>query len=211
MKNTVNSTIIVKQVNNRPWGGAILPGLYDFSMKKNVIPKKFNASVEMHNMIIKNEMAEAKGCLLELAAGSGSLAKMIDCSIEYTGIDISLGLLKLAAKKFRREGFKNSEFYNCGAEELPFEENSFDCCVCNLSLNFFSDLEKVLTEAARVMKQGAVFFGSVPVPERNTKGSLIRGTLRTEAEIGRLFEAAGFEFLPINTENGALLYFNAVR
>ena len=210
MNTGVKNNIIVNQVNNKSWAGGLLPFLYDFSMEKNVIPKKMGASTALHNMIIRKELSNVSGRILELAAGSGNLSGLIGKGVDYSGVDISMGLLKIASKKFSREGFSKFQLYNCSAEKLPFADNEFDCCVSILSLNFFSDIEKVLKEASRVLKPGARFFGCVPVPERNTREKLIRGKLFSENELKRFFAAAGLSFKPLEADNGAVLYFNAV-
>ncbi len=200
-----------KNLNKKSWMGGIFPAIYDYSMKEKVIPKKLNASFGLHNKVILDELAVADGRLLELAAGSGNLADLLSSNIEYCGVDISRNLLKRAEKRFGKAGFKEFRLYQCGAESLPFENSSFDFCVCNLALNFFDDMDKAVKEASRVMKNNAVFFGSVPVPERNKKNTVIRGNLLTEEQLRELFQDNGFDFQPIDTENGAILYFRAIR
>ena len=92
-------------------------------------------------------------------------------------IDISEGLLRIAYKRYIKAGFKNPELFVCSAEELPFQNKLYDICICNLSLNFFSDLNSVIKEVKRVLKNRGIFICSVPVPERNQKQSVIRGEL----------------------------------
>jgi ubiquinone/menaquinone biosynthesis C-methylase UbiE len=130
---------------------------------------------------------------------------------QYTGTDISPGLLRNAVKHFNNAGFKNSYFYVTSAGELPFEDNLFDVVLCILSLNFFDDIKKVFKEIHRVAgKEDAIFICSVPVPERNRLSSKIRGTLYSEDELERICKEIGFHFEKIPGENGALLYFKAI-
>ena len=58
---------------------------------------------------------------------------------------------------------------------------------------------------------GSVFVCAVPVPERNTLGSTIRGTLLPEDGMAKAFDRNGFSFESIPRENGALLYFRATN
>ncbi len=199
------------QENPQPWIGDFFSSLYDGIMKKSVFPKKFNASMDKHYEFLAHELGGFhKKRVLELATGSGSIANILSNDNSYYGIDISKGLLKIALKKFKKAGFREAEFYLTNAEFLPFIDKVFDLCICNLSLNFFSDLEMVLLEMRRVLKKGGIFFASVPVPERNETGSRIIGNLYSEEELHDLFIKNGFIFTAYKYENGTLLYFRAV-
>ncbi len=82
--------------------------------------------------------------------------------------------------------------------------------ICNLSLNFFGDLNRVIEEIKRVLRNRGAFICSIPVPERNLKGSTIHGKLFSENQLKELFAMNGFRFTAYNLKNGALLYFRAV-
>jgi len=194
----------------KPWLGDIFSFIYDYIMIKSVIPKKLNASVQKHDDFLKEKLSSFhKKNILELAAGSGNLSNFIDNDNNYIGIDISKGLLKKAAKKFENVGFKNVKFYVCSAEELPLNNKIFDLCICNLSLNFFDDLETVVKEIKRVIKDKGIFLCSTPIPERNKKNNKINGTLRSEKELKDVFEKYEFSFQSFDLENGAIFYFKA--
>ncbi len=199
-----------KQLKYKPWLGDMLSFLYDIIMAKSVFPKKFEASIQKHKLILGKELSDFhKSNILELATGSGNLAEILPCDNIYTGIDISNGLLKKAHKRFNKAGFKEPELVLCGAEELPFKDSMFDICICNLSLNFFEDLDKVIKEVKRVLNDQGEFVCSVPLPERNQKQSVIRGTLYSEEELEKLYESNGFSFTSFEYRNGALFYFKA--
>ncbi|MBN2535613.1 MAG: class I SAM-dependent methyltransferase [Spirochaetales bacterium] len=107
-------------------------------MKNSIFPKKFGASIEKHTQFLKNEYSRIHNSLvLELATGSGCLSEILPSDNKYAGIDISEGLLKIANKKFSHTGFNNFALFLCNAENLPFQDNYFDVCICNLlSRNF---------------------------------------------------------------------------
>jgi ubiquinone/menaquinone biosynthesis C-methylase UbiE len=130
---------------------------------------------------------------------------------QYTGTDISTGLLKQAAKQFMKAGFPNPKFYVVSADDLPFESSTFDVCLCILSLNFIGNVDKVFQEIRRVLLPDGLFVCSVPVPERNKLQSTIRGLLYSEEELEKTCQKYGFEFVRFSCENGALLYFKAIR
>jgi SAM-dependent methyltransferase len=195
----------------KPWLGDSFSFLYDFIMKSSIFPKKFGGDMSKHYGILSQEMKEIHGKrVLELATGSGSAVNFLPNDNQYTGTDISPGLLRKAVKSFRTAGFKEAEFYVTSADDLPFDNSFFSICFCILSLNFFSDVKKVFQEIKRVLVPGAVFICCVPVPERNRLQSTIRGTLYSEDELERICKEHDFRFESIPFENGALLYFKAI-
>jgi ubiquinone/menaquinone biosynthesis C-methylase UbiE len=196
----------------KPWLGGSFSFLYDFIMKNSLFPKKFGGDIQKHYEILTQELAGTHGKqVLELATGSGSAVHFLDSDNQYTGTDISSGLLKQAAKQFRKAGFPEPEFYVVSADNLPFENNIFDLCLCILSLNFFSNVEMVFQEVRRVLVPEGVLICSVPVPERNRLKSTIRGILYSEAELEKICQEHGFKFERIPCENGVLLYFKAIK
>jgi SAM-dependent methyltransferase len=195
----------------KPWLGDAFSFLYDFIMKNSIFPKKFGGDMSKHYEILSQELKSVHGkCVLELATGSGSAVNFLPNDNQYTGTDISPGLLRKAVKRFRSAGFKNAEFYVASSDDLPFDDNLFDIALCILSLNFFNDVKKTFQEIKRVTTHDAVFICSVPVPERNKLQSTIRGTLYSEGDLGRICKEHGFRYKSIPYENGALLYFRAI-
>ncbi len=196
----------------KPWLGDSLSFLYDFIMKRSIFPKKFGADMAEHDEILRQELkCVQQRRVLELATGSGSAVSFLMNDNRYTGTDISPGLLKKAVNRFQSAGFKEAEFYVASADDLPFEDESFDVCLCILSLNFFDDLATVAKEVDRVLASGSVFVCAVPVPERNTLGSTIRGRLRSEDELAKMLRQNGLRFESIPRENGTLLYFRGIK
>jgi SAM-dependent methyltransferase len=195
----------------KPWLGDAFSFLYDFIMRNSIFPKKFGGDINQHFAILTEELKGVhKKRVLELAAGSGSAVNFLPNDNQYTGSDISTGLLKRAVKNFRNAGFKNTEFYVSSAEEVPFGDNRFEVILCILSLNFFRNIKEVLQEIKRVASPEALFICSVPVPERNRLKSTIRGTLYSKEELEKLCQEYGFSFESLPAKNGSLLYFRAV-
>ena len=177
-----------------------------------LFPKKFGGDIQKHYEILTQELADVHGKqVLELATGSGSAVYFLNSDNQFTGTDISAGLLRQAKKRFEKAGFSEPVFYVVSAEDLPFEDGSFDLCLCILALNFVQDVKIVFQEAARVLVPGGVLVCSVPVPERNHLQSTINGTLYSEEELEEISQENGFAFEQISGENGALLYFRAIK
>jgi SAM-dependent methyltransferase len=195
----------------KPWLGDAFSFLYDFIMKNSIFPRKFGGDISRHYEILGKELKDIhEKRVLELATGSGSAVNFLPNDNQYTGTDISPGLLRKAVKRFRNAGFENTGFYVTGADNLPFDDNQFNIVFCILSLNFFSDIDKVFQEIERVAEPSAIFICSVPVPERNMAKSTIRGTLYSEKELLKRCKANGLSYEAIPSANGALLYFRAI-
>ncbi len=199
-----------KIIKYKPWLGDIFSCLYDRIMEKSIFPGKFKGSIVKHFNILKEEYQDIHGInLLEIATGSGFSSELISNDNSYTGIDISSGLLSQAVRKFKNSDFRDAEFYVATASDLPFNNSYFDVVICDLSLNFFDEIQTFIKEIKRVMKNGAVFYCSVPVPEKKDSKVTIHGNLYSESELEDYFTKNNFIFTPVPVENGALLYFNS--
>ena len=196
----------------KPWLGDAFSFLYDFIMRCSIFPKKFAGDINKHYEILSKELQGThEKRVLELATGSGSAVNFLPNDNQYTGTDISPGLLRQAVKNFSNAGFKNADFYVTSADALPFEDGFFNIVLCILSLNFFNDIKKVFAEIKRVTAPDAIFICSVPVPEKNRNQSKIRGMLYSEGELKKTCEEHDLNYETIPAENGALLYFRATR
>lgn len=199
-----------KRIKNKPWLGDLFSFLYDRIMEKSVFPKKFNASIETHYIILSEIFKPITDkTIIEFATGSGDAVRFLNKNNNYAGVDISSGLLRKAKKKFERHGFKLVELYCADAGETPFRENTFDVAICNLSLNFFQDIDNFISELHRILATDGTFYCSVPVPERKNSKAVIHGKLYTIEELKKLFGDHDFRMEPLSYENGALLYFKA--
>jgi ubiquinone/menaquinone biosynthesis C-methylase UbiE len=93
--------------------------------------------------------------LLDIGCGAGaSLMPFLGKGIQLTGVDPSPYMLDIAKKKVGHR----VDLHRAHAEDLPFEDNSFDYATLCLSLEFADDPRKALSEACRVAKDG-VFVG----------------------------------------------------
>ena len=201
-----------RPIRYQPWLGDALSFLYDFFIARSVFPKKFNASLEHHKAILTEACQAFHGKqILELGTGTGSAAGFLPRDNAYIGSDISTGLLKKAAKRFHQAGFQNPEFYVASGDDLPFADESFDLCLCILSLNFIGKHHQVFTGVQAILRCGGTFLCCIPVPERNLQGSTISGRLLSEVRLQKLCQETGFTFEPMEAKNGSLLYFKAIK
>ena len=95
---------------------------------------------------------------LEIGAGTGyfslNLVKQGILS-EVTCTDVSAGMLETLAASAERMHL-NVETVVCDAENLPFENNSFDVVFGHAVLHHIPDLERAFAEFRRVLKPGGL-------------------------------------------------------
>ena len=95
--------------------------------------------------------------VLEIGYGVGFLAReFIDVGAKYTGIDLSSFHHEICLKLFGHNN--NSKFYLGNAEDLPFEDNSFDYVISQGVMHHSPDTQKCIDEAWRVLKEGCTLF-----------------------------------------------------
>ena len=93
--------------------------------------------------------------VLDIGCGTGaSMRPLIETGLNVTGIDPSPYMLDIAAAGLGQR----IELYRGFAEELPFDDNSFNHACFFTSLEFVDDPTKAVAEACRVAKD-KVFIG----------------------------------------------------
>jgi len=107
------------------------------------------------------DVACGPGLLLGVVAKKGALA---------FGVDISETAIELAKSQL-----PNADLQVANAEELPFQDSSFDFISCLGSLERMINLEKVLKEQLRVAKPDSKFIYLVRNSETNSWKYLKKG------------------------------------
>ncbi|MCU4162935.1 class I SAM-dependent methyltransferase [Carboxylicivirga caseinilyticus] len=106
---------------------------------------------------------------LDIGFGSGfpltELAMRLGNSSNVFGIDPWEAAIRRTKKKLSVYGISNVELINGTIENNPFSDQSFDLIVSNNGLNNVSDLDKAITECARICKTGAQFIQTVNLNE----------------------------------------------
>ncbi|MCO6547586.1 MAG: bifunctional demethylmenaquinone methyltransferase/2-methoxy-6-polyprenyl-1,4-benzoquinol methylase UbiE [Gilliamella sp.] len=97
--------------------------------------------------------------VLDLAGGTGDLTAKFSQLVGDDGLvvlaDINESMLKVGRDKLRDKGlFKNIEYVQANAEELPFANNYFDCITISFGLRNVTNKEKALRSMWRVLKPG---------------------------------------------------------
>ena len=99
-------------------------------------------------------LAHAEGRVLELGAGTGlNLPHYPDGLAELTLTEPAEPMIAKLERRARRSA-NDCRVVAAGAEELPFEENSFDTVVSTLVLCTVDDPRAVIAEIDRVLRPG---------------------------------------------------------
>lgn len=97
--------------------------------------------------------------ILDIATGTGDMAFLYaqTSAQEIIGLDISTGMLDVAKEKATKLDLEaNVEFMVGDAENLPFDDNSFDVVTVSYGIRNFEDLEKGLKEIHRVLNADGI-------------------------------------------------------
>lgn len=158
----------------------------------------------MHREIADRSAALAVACapaakrLLDVGCGTGyqlrTLAVLLPDAQRLTGIDPAPRMVEVASS--RAEDSRLS-FSVAAAEELPFDDDSFDLVVSTTSFDHWRDQRAGLSECARVLAGGgelvltdlfSAWLLATLVGERREKA-------RTKRRAGALLRGAGFSSL----------------
>ena len=140
--------------------------------------------------------------LLDIGCGTGYTACLVSKSksIEVVGIDLRAGLLGSASDRTSGSGpGGTTSLIECDAQRLPIVSESFEAAISE-SVLVFCDAGKVLSEAYRVLKRGAIFgineMTLLKPPPKDLFSwfwEMLRIWPRYQQDWTILFEQAGFE------------------
>ncbi len=99
------------------------------------------------------------GKALDVAGGTGDLTMQMSKQVGPTGkiiiSDINAAMLEEGRKRLIDKGYAgNIDFVEVNAEDLPFEDNSFDCITIAFGLRNVTHQDKALASMFRVLKPG---------------------------------------------------------
>jgi demethylmenaquinone methyltransferase/2-methoxy-6-polyprenyl-1,4-benzoquinol methylase len=126
---------------------------------------------------------------LDVAGGTGDIAfrvaKAGSRRTEITVLDINADMLEVGRQRAAKRGYEaNLAFVEANAEDLPFEDDSFDAYTIAFGIRNVPRIDQALGEARRVLKRGGQFlcleFSNVEVPF-----------------LHRLYEAYSFRAIPL--------------
>ena len=128
-----------------------IPHVYD----RYMVPLLF---APYARIVAERARALAPADILETAAGTGIVTAELHRALpraRITATDLNPPMLQQAAK---RVGGDSVRLVEANAQELPFEDSSFDLVVCQFGIMFFPDKVKANSEARRVLRDGGTYL-----------------------------------------------------
>jgi ubiquinone/menaquinone biosynthesis C-methylase UbiE len=122
--------------------------------------------------IIDATGADATSRALDLACGPGIVtAQLAVVTGEVVGFDLTPEMLAKARERCSKANLQNVTFQEGSATQLPFPDNHFDVVVTRAAIHHFREPGRILGEAMRVMRRGAVLVvADVVSSERSRNG-----------------------------------------
>jgi SAM-dependent methyltransferase len=121
---------------------------------------------------------------LDIAAGTGepglSVARLAPKG-HVVLTDLAAEMLDIATRRANAQGITNVETRVCSADDLPFDDATFDSISVRFGYMFFPDVATATAEFARVLKPGGRLCSSVWVePEKNPWTSIAMQAIAAE-------------------------------
>jgi SAM-dependent methyltransferase len=141
-----------------------VPGtwLYSRAVAFNVAADAYDRFMGRYSAVLTPQMADFAGVeagqrVLDVGCGPGALvAELIDRGAHVSAVDPSPQFVAAV-----RERYPGVDARIAAAEELPFEDASFDAALAQLVVHFMADPAKGISEMARVTGEGGVVAASV--------------------------------------------------
>ena len=136
-----------------------------------------------------------KSDVLEIACGSGvGLGYIAENANRVVGGDIDEKLLAYAGTTYENSAKVSLNVLD--AQELPFGDNSFDLVIIFEAIYYFPQVEKVLMEVSRVLKdEGKLLISSVNKDWHGFNPSLFSVKYYSHSELVDLFARGNFKVL----------------
>ncbi len=113
--------------------------------------------------------------VLDLCCGQGNVTEaLIAQGHEVVGIDFSPEMLTIARRRA-----PEAEFIEADAQELPFEDDRFDCVVCNFGIMHIPDQMGALAEIHRVLRpEGQLAMTTWSGPDLSPAFKILYGSVK---------------------------------
>jgi ubiquinone/menaquinone biosynthesis C-methylase UbiE len=144
---------------------------------------------DLQDQLLLRLLEPARGQqVLDIGCGTGRHLLMFSkMGLDTTGVDASPHMLEIAEKRLGHR----AELHRAIAEDLPFEDNSFNLATLVTTLEFVDDIQKTLEEACRVAKDrillGVLNRYAIKGIERRLRG-LFSDSIYDEAKFFSVWE-----------------------
>lgn len=111
------------------------------------------------NTLIEMAQAEKSDLALDAATGGGHTANALAPLVkQVTALDLTPEMLASAKKFITDNGHSNVEFVEGDAENMPFDDETFDIVTCRIAPHHFPNIKDFIKEVYRVLKPGGRFL-----------------------------------------------------
>jgi ubiquinone/menaquinone biosynthesis C-methylase UbiE len=126
-------------------------------------------------------------CHLDIASGTGEPGLTLAHRAPEGRVvltDLASEMLEVAARRAAEQGLTNVETTVCSADDLPFEDATFDSVSVRFGYMFFPDLARATSEFVRVLRPGGRLCASVWArPDGNPWTSIVMDAIATEVPL----------------------------
>jgi ubiquinone/menaquinone biosynthesis C-methylase UbiE len=153
----------------------------DVWSKRAQLYRESEAHREGEDLDLVVEWAEGAETALDVATGGGHVARRLrKAGINVVTVDPAPGMEPDVISR---------------GEDLPFADGSYDVVACRVAAHHFEDVEKALSEMARVSRDRVIVVDNLFLDERAEEADRVRDPSHvrnyTEKEWRELFESAG--------------------
>ena len=127
----------------------------DISSRYDQINKMMTLNMDKNwrNIVYKLSMQNGPSKIIDIATGTGDIALCFaNDNVQVVGVDNASMMLDLANKKSM--GLSNIRFQLEDAENMSFDNNTFDVATIGFGVRNFENLEEGLSEIKRVLRPG---------------------------------------------------------
>lgn len=165
-------------------------------------------SEKFYPLLTDNITLSVGSSVLDVGCGTGTILKRLSkkCSIRGYGIDTEEKMIEQAVLKC-----PDMDIRLCSCAETSFNDKSFDIIVACMAYHHFSDKDKFVAEAARLLKSGGRLYIADPkfpyLVRKAINAALyihrITGKFFTAEEISDNFADFGFKLLGSKSDSFA--------
>ncbi|GAC1654973.1 MAG: methyltransferase domain-containing protein [Vulcanimicrobiaceae bacterium] len=170
--------------------------------------------------------------LLDVACGTGSVARLAAPMVGMRGrvaaCDVSRAMIEQARLHQRLPNAAGIEYFEAAAEDLPFEDNSFQIALSQHGFQFFKNRPRAAAHMFRVLKKGGriavsiwgpletcQFWHALAIALKRSVPPLADQLVQVAAfsegsALKELLETAGFTRVEVHTETRPLIFEDGV-
>lgn len=135
--------------------------------------QKIFSKDEYNSFAISHMGLNGTESVLEVAAGTCAFGRAVAPHVGHvTEFDVTEAMLNVGRKEAARAGIQNVSFALGMAEEMPFEDESFDVVMSRLAFHHFRNPKIVFAEMVRVLKPG----GKLVIIDMKARDEVLRDT-----------------------------------